>query len=114
MAVFFLDRQRHLREKLLALVLFALLPLMMNLYCVLMRDGRHELTVYAIWLFYLLVMLLADWLVKQWAKTGKKEKFAILIRILCFLLVFMMVYGSVQFANGMYLKRILSTMLICL
>lgn len=105
MAVFFLDRQRRLREKMLALVLFALLPLMMNLYCVLMRGGHHELTVYAIWLFYLLVMLLADWLVKQWANTGKKEKFAILIRILCFLLVFVMVYGSVQFANGMYLKK---------
>lgn len=105
MAVFFLDAKRGLWEKLLALVLFALLPLMMNLYYVLTLDNNHDLMVYAIWLFYLLVILLADWLVKQWANAGRKEKFALLTRILCFLLIFMVVYGSAQFANGMYLKK---------
>ncbi len=92
-------------EKLLGIVLILLLPLGMNIYFILALGNIHDLMVYAIWLCYLLVLLLADWLVKQWQASPKKEKTARLIRMLCFLLVFLTVYGSVQFANGMYLKK---------
>lgn len=92
-------------EKGLMLCLLALLPLGMNMIYVLLQGAVHDLTAYAIWLFYLLVLLLADWLVKQWKVSKAKCRAGKGIRITCLLLVCLLLYGNVQFANGMYLKK---------
>lgn len=92
-------------ERVLCMVLIGLLPLGMNLIYVLIRSESHDLMVFPIWLFYLLVLLLADWLWKQWGQGGRLEKTGRLTRTLCMLLVGVLLYGHVQFANGMYLKK---------
>lgn len=102
------NQKVHLPEKLLCIVLIGLLPLGMNLLYVLTIGGSHDLMVYAIWLFYLLALLLGDWLNKKWKETGGFAfgiKAGNLLHGLCILLVLLLMYGNVQFANGMYLKK---------
>ena len=87
-------------EKALLILLSVLLPLVMNLIFVLTRGASHDLMVYSIWLVYLLALLLSDWLAKRYF--GKLSQWQ---RPLCVLLAGMLLYGNVQFANGMYLKK---------
>ncbi|MBQ3194082.1 MAG: glucosyltransferase domain-containing protein [Oscillospiraceae bacterium] len=103
--IWLLNRRIGLWEKLLGLTLMGLLPLGMNIFYVLTLDNNHDLMVFAIWLSYLLVLLLVQWLAAQWQGMPRREKLSRCIRIVCFLLVFLVAYGSVQFANGMYLKK---------
>ena len=98
-------RPMGMRERVLCVVLIGLLPLGMNLIYVLIRSESHDLMVFPIWLFYLLVLLLADWLWKQWEHRGRLEKAGVFTRTLCMLLVGVLLYGHVQFSNGMYLKK---------
>lgn len=88
-------------EKLLCIVLIVLLPLGMNITFVLTMGIVHDLMVYAVWLFYLFVLLLADWAVKKFAlrKPGRYLQPA------CMLLVLLLMYGNVQTANAIYLKK---------
>ena len=99
------------RERLLCLCLIALLPLGMNLSHVLTLGVSHDLMVYAIWLFYLLPLLLAEWLAKQIKRgnaaavskkhlgASKAAKYASMV------LVFVLLYGNVQLSNSVYLKK---------
>lgn len=88
-------------EKLLCLVLFGLLPLGMNLMYVLTSGNVHGLMMYALWLFYLLALLLADWL----GKRLKTDKAASRLRLTALALVAVLMYGNVQTANALYLKK---------
>ena len=102
------NRNIHWPEKLLCIVLIGLLPMGMNLLYILTIGSSHDLMVYAIWLIYLLVLLLGDWLAKQGKRTGRfcaKMKIGELLNGICILLVFLLMYGNVQFTNGMYLKK---------
>lgn len=96
-------------EKLLCIVLVVLLPYGMNLIFVLALGAVHELMVYAIWLFYLFALLLADWFAKAWKEKNFTHKLAAkagnYAKILCMVLVFMLLYGNIQLSNGMYLKK---------
>lgn len=87
-------------EKLLCLVLVGLLPLGMNILCVLI-GWNHDLTIYAIWLTYFLILLL----VSRIEIVGVKVEQA--CRAMAFLLMAVLLYGNVQFANGLYLKKAL-------
>lgn len=88
-------------ETLLYCLLILLLPLGMNLIYVLTMAESHDLMVYATWLFLLLALLLSRWLV-QVCNAGKLVN---LQHILCLILVLVLLYGNVQFSNGMYLKK---------
>lgn len=103
--VWLCGKKTGLGEKILGMVLILLLPLGMNLIYVLVIGASHDLMVFALWLFYLLLLLLTEWLVQQWQGMGKKEQLAQCIRVLSLLLVLVTVYGSVQFANGLYMKK---------
>lgn len=103
--VWLCSKKIGIAEKTLGLVLIALLPFGMNVIYVLTIGESHDLMVFSIWLFYLLVLLLADWLVKQWQPVKKKFQAASLIRLVSMVLVFAISYGSVQFDNGMYMKK---------
>lgn len=99
-ALAMLDRKLGLWEKGLLVVLTALLPLGMNLIYVLMQGMSHDVMVYAIWLTWLLALLLVQW---SWERYG--HWCLNWNRRLCLLLVAMLLYGTVQFSHGMYMKK---------
>lgn len=109
LAVGLLNKRVHIWEKLLCIILVLLLPYAMNLIYVLSNGYIHDLMVYSIWLFYLFALLLADWLAKAWKEKHFTQKFVTkagsYAKVLCMGLVFLLLYGNVQFANGMYLKK---------
>lgn len=104
-SVWLFSKKVGILEKIFGMILIALLPLAMNIFHVLTLGNTHDLMVFAVWLFYLLALLLCEWLVKNWKQSEKNDNISRFIRILCILLVFFTVYGSVQFANGMYMKK---------
>lgn len=102
------SKKVHIPEKLLCIALIVLLPLGMNIIYVLVIGVNHDLMVYAIWLTYLLMLLLSDRFAKKVKEKGgflAKYKAGEVQRGLCLLLVFVLLYGNVQFANGLYLKK---------
>lgn len=90
-------------EKALCLVLVCLIPLGMHILFVLTFSIVHDLMVFALWLFYLLGLLMAHWLAGRIPES--KEKAGKLLRGISFALVFVILYGNVQTANGVYLKK---------
>lgn len=89
------------QAKILCVCLIGLLPLGMNVTYILSGGMVHELMIYAVWLFYLLVLLLADRLVKRLKSVRQGRS----LRYGTILLVFVLLYGNVQIANAMYLKK---------
>lgn len=103
-------RKKHMRlpEKLLCVVLLGLLPLGMNVLYVLTIGNIHDLMVFAIWLFYLLALLLGDDLARKWKGNGShsaKAKTGKFLNQICVICVFFILYGNVQYSNGMYLMK---------
>lgn len=101
------SKKVHWLEKMLCIVLVGLIPLGMNLTYVLTTGVIHDLMVFAIWLFYLLALLLADWLVKRirQPKTEAAQKIRNLPKTVSMILVAVILYGNVQTANAVYLKK---------
>jgi len=102
------NRNLHFAEKALCSVLVLLLPLGMNMIHVLTVGKNHDLMTYPLWMFYVLALLLADWLWMKWQATGDHGRDSWLVtgqRMLCMVLVFVLVYGNVRFANGLYMKK---------
>ncbi|MBQ5701026.1 MAG: hypothetical protein IIV68_02760, partial [Alistipes sp.] len=66
-----LNKSIGLWEKLLCLLLVALMPLGMNLIYVLTISRSHDLMTFPIWLFYLFVLLNADFLAQKWHRPGR-------------------------------------------
>lgn len=96
--------------KALCILLVVLLPLGMNMIHVLTVGKNHDLMTYPIWMVYVLALLLADWLLGKWKNSGCSDALVWLAtgqRMLCLVLVFVLVYGNVRFANGMYMKKML-------
>ena len=89
------------KEKLLGVALVALLPLGMNLMYVLTDGAVHYLMVYAVWLTYLLALLLAQWLGDQ----GNNRKVKKLMEMGSLALVCVLLYGNVQTTNALHLKK---------
>lgn len=86
-------------EKILCVVLLGLLPLGMNIVFVIANGGVHDLMVFAVWLMYFLVMLLVSRFVKSLGKPGWA------VRGLVCAMIAVLLYGNVQYANGLYLKK---------
>ena len=105
-----LNRKVRPLAKVLCVVLAALLPLAMNMIHVLTVGKNHDLMTYPIWMIYVLALLLADWLLKKWQQADAADALVRLAtgqRLLCMALVFLLVYGNVRFANGLYMKKML-------
>ncbi len=84
----------------LTLLLLVLLPLGMCMIYVLTKGYVHVLMVYPVWFAYLFILLLALRLSECW-----KHWIGQCTKILCMVLMALLLYGNVQFANGMYLKK---------
>lgn len=104
-AVGLCGKEVSILSKALCLVLILLLPLGTAMVNILSAGYVHELMVYAVWLVYLLPLLLSDWLVKHWQKEKWKSRFAFILRAGCMLLTLVILYGNVQFANVIYLRK---------
>lgn len=97
------QKEIHIKEKILTLVLIALLPIGMNTVYALTGGMSHDLMYYAIWLVYLFVLLIAWWTVDHLKTLRPNFKHGQLI-ILSFL-VSITLLGNVQMANAAYLKK---------
>lgn len=99
----------HIWGMLLCLILILLLPYGMNLIYILAGGFIHEVMTYSNCFSYLVILLLTNWLAKDWNYRYFQNQFASkvgsFIHILCMVLVFILLYGNVQFANGMHLKK---------
>ena len=75
----------------------------MHILFVLTFSIVHDLMVFALWLFYLLGLLMIHWLAER-IPAGKIDAGKIL-RGISLSMVFVLLYGNVQTANGVYLKK---------
>lgn len=88
------------KEKSLVCLLVGLLPLGVNGIYILALGGTHDLMVYAIWLLWLLPLVLSDRVWLPGKTTGM-----MLRRYVPMALVAVLLWGNVQLSNGMYLKK---------
>lgn len=106
-----LNRKVGIPEKLLGLTLLLLLPFAMNIMYFLTLEQSHELMRFAFWLTHFFALLLCRWLsgylknVKIPSIAAVLGKIANVPGIICAVLVVILVHGSVQTANAMYLKK---------
>lgn len=106
--VFLLKKGIPLTSKLLCICLVVLLPLGMNITYVLAAGAVHDLMAFSVWLFYIQALLFACWLVQDLKNCQQKwmSKFVHkLPGLAAIILVFALVYGNVQIANMLYLKK---------
>lgn len=89
-------------NKALVLVLGALLPMGMNISCVLSGGTVHDLMLYAVWLTYLLAILLTDWYAASAGATKKMPRYCRVIALLALILI---LGTDVQTANSAYVKK---------
>lgn len=93
-------RKMQWKEGLLLLVLVILFPLGAHMIYVLSVGACHDLMVYAIWIFWLLPLLLADWMCRN-----GKSPIALWPKRLAMVMVALLLYGNVMYANGLYVKK---------
>ena len=94
---FLLRRDRGPAEKLLALVLVLLLPLGANVSRLLRERSAHDIMKYAFWLLYLLPLLLLQ---SAGLRRGGRA-----LRALAALCACVLLWGGVQTANALYVKK---------
>ena len=92
-----------IKEKILTLILIALLPISMNIIYPLTGGISHELMEYGLWLVYLFVLLIAWWAVEHFGTLKPSLKF--FQRLVSVCLVLVVLWGNVQTANTAYLKK---------
>ncbi len=100
--LFLLNREFSVMPKLLVIALLVVLPLGMNITYMLCPGGVTELSSYAYWFFYLLIIALLYW------KDNEEIRFSKLIqgrKILSSLLLLSLILGNIQTANAAYLLR---------
>lgn len=95
--------KKHWAEKLLAVALAAVLPFGMNISYILSGGTSHDLMHFAVWLFYLLPLLMIQHLWKRfdWSKRPILRRGA----LIPYCLVAVVLWGNVRLANGAYLQR---------
>ncbi len=92
-----------IKEKILTLVLIALIPISMNIVYPLTGGMSHDLMEYGLWLVYLFVLLIAWWAVERFSILKPSLKFLQRLASVCLVLV--VLWGNVQTANAAYLKK---------
>ena len=96
------------KEKLLAVLLIALMPLGMNIAYVLSGGVGHDVMYYAIWMDYLFVILLAQMALGEKSTVPQKKISSGLKRgasVVSVCLVCAVLWSNVQTANAVYLKK---------
>lgn len=101
------NKRLGILEKLLCICLIALMPFGMHLIYVAMQWDTHDLMVFAIWMSYLFALWLCQWLVEWIEQKAWFTKYPIHRwgELVVTFLVVLVLYGNVQYANAMYLKK---------
>jgi len=104
-----LNRRIRLPEKILCILLVALLPVGMHMIYILMIGEVHDLMTYPMWMSYIFLLLLSDWLFRKYGVTAspRQEKSMHFQKAVCLIAMFAILYGNVRFSNGMYMKKAL-------
>lgn len=79
--------------------LIFILPYAMNFSRILAEGFSHDLMYYAIWLFYLLLLILADLVIRFNYRSGK------LIKVISYIIVFITLWSNVKIANTAYVSK---------
>lgn len=102
------NRRISLGSKLLCVALILLLPLGANITYVLVNAEVHDLMMFSVWLLYLTPLLLADRLSSA-LKSRLAEQMPGLVcrlpKLFAVILLFSLLYGNIQTANTLYLKK---------
>lgn len=89
------------KNKVLFVILSAILPFAMNITYFLSGGTAHVLTQYAVWMLYLLAVVLVIWLSNtDIAVTGKKVAYILLVGSL-----FLTITENIQTSNSIYVKK---------
>ncbi len=99
---FIVSRKLHLKEISLLILLLLILPLVMNVSRILTNGMSHDLMHYALWLMYLLFILLIQEYIHIFNIQPLKT---ICIKILGYGLIFIILYANVTLANAAYLAK---------
>lgn len=90
------QRKSGVAEIVVLLLLGMVLPLAANMMR-LLNNSVHDLMVYAIWMLYLLPILLYQWLVSNKTHRG--------VRNILFVLMLFIIFSNIQTANMVYVKK---------
>lgn len=90
-------------EKLLLLLLGGLLPLGMNISCVLSQGVLHGLMMYAFCFVYLLALLLGEWIRKN--VPASKAGYARAAQLLMMAVIVLVIWNGIPISNAAYLKK---------
>lgn len=96
------ERSIDLRNRLMVLLLIFVLPAGMNLSQIL-SGVSHDLMHYALWMFYLFIILTAD--SSGQCKADKHNRIFISTKHVSFVLIFAILFGNAKLANELYLKK---------
>lgn len=95
------DKNISVLGKLLVMVLLPSLPLAMNMtYITSKGESSHDLTMYAVWMIYVLLIIYFNWMVNV-----KKSKLNIYLKGLTLFLVCSCIFNNFIFSNTAYLKK---------
>lgn len=97
------QKEIGIKERILTLVLIALLPLGMNIIYPLTGGMSHDVMEFSFWLCYLFVLLLAWWAIAHFDAMRPLFKFGQRIVSVC--LICLVLWGNVRTANMAYLKK---------
>ena len=95
----FLKSGISIKNKIVACVLIAILPLGMNLAGFLNGEA-HLLMTYSFWLLYVLALLLPDQILRL-----DNKKYIVFVKNTMAVMVFIILMNNVKLANGVYLKK---------
>jgi len=97
------DRKISIYAKCFILLLLAILPIGANLSHILTCGMSHELMHYAIWLCYILFLLIANWWEKKFS--GINAIIKKFVKGFIFFTAFIVLWQNVQTANTVYMKK---------
>lgn len=95
-----LGKEIKIKEKILILLLTALIPLGMNICEVLANGTSHLLMHFSLWLVYLFVLLLIDKTVREKGSFLKNTR-----AYLCYAIILITLFSNVRMANICYLEK---------
>lgn len=98
------SKQIGIKEKVLVLVLIFIMPIGMNVSYIISGGMSHDLMHYALWLVYLFIVLIAG-TIEYNGKYNIRRMVKRIPNILLMLIVVVIVWGNVQLANEVYMKK---------